>query len=102
MTKLPMTAAGHAVLQDELRHRLRITRPNLAQRIQQAIADDANLVENAEFQAAQAEQELNEARIAELRSQLTLLPDCLEDWVSEENAVHVIDAFVEALDLHGM
>jgi len=36
------------------------------------------------------------------RSQLTLLPDCLEDWVSEENAVHVIDAFVEALDLHGM
>src|SRR5919199_1476958 len=36
------------------------------------------------------------------RSQLTLLPECLEDWVSENNAVHVIDAFVEALDLHGM
>src|ERR1700746_1622429 len=36
------------------------------------------------------------------RSQLTLLPECLEDWVSEDNAVHVIDAFVEALDLHGM
>lgn len=36
------------------------------------------------------------------RSQLTLLPDCLEDWVSEDNAVHVIDAFVEALDLHGL
>jgi len=70
MTKLPMTAAGHAVLQDDLRHRLRITRPNLAQRIQQAIADDANLVENAEFQAAQAEQELNEARIAELEDKL--------------------------------
>jgi transcription elongation factor GreA len=65
-----MTAAGHAVLQDDLRHRLRITRPNLAQRIQQAIADDANLVENAEFQAAQAEQELNEARIAELEDKL--------------------------------
>ncbi|WP_130582720.1 hypothetical protein [Bradyrhizobium sp. 31Argb] len=31
-----------------------------------------------------------------------LLPECLEDWVSEDNAVHVIDAFVEALDLHGM
>ena len=70
MTKLPMTAAGHAVLQDDLRHRLRITRPNLAQRIQQAIADDANLVENAEFQAAQTEQELNEARIAELEDKL--------------------------------
>ncbi|MCP1835489.1 hypothetical protein J2R76_003826 [Bradyrhizobium sp. USDA 4532] len=35
-------------------------------------------------------------------SQLTLLPECLEDWVSEGNAVHVIDVFVEALDLHGM
>ncbi|MGY8669279.1 IS1182 family transposase [Bradyrhizobium sp. UFLA05-109] len=36
------------------------------------------------------------------RSQLTLLPECLEDWVSKDNAVHVIDAFVEAIDLHGM
>ena len=36
------------------------------------------------------------------RSQLTLLPECLEDWVSEDNAAHVIDVFVEALDLHGM
>jgi hypothetical protein len=36
------------------------------------------------------------------RSQLTLLPECLDDWVGEDNAVHVIDAFVEALDLHGM
>ena len=33
------------------------------------------------------------------RSQLTLLPDCLEDWVGDDNAVHVIDTFVEALDL---
>ena len=33
------------------------------------------------------------------RSQLTLLPDCLEDWVGDDNAAHVIDTFVEALDL---
>lgn len=39
---------------------------------------------------------------ARTRSQLTLLPECLEDWVSEDNAVHVNDVFVEALDLHGM
>jgi transposase len=32
------------------------------------------------------------------RSQLSLLPDCLEDWVDEDNSVHVIEAFVEALD----
>jgi transposase len=30
------------------------------------------------------------------------LPECLDDWVGEDNAVHVIDAFVEALDLHRM
>jgi transposase len=33
------------------------------------------------------------------RSQLSLLPDCLDDWVDENNPVHVIEAFVEALDL---
>src|SRR3970040_1756422 len=36
------------------------------------------------------------------RSQLTLFPECLEDWVGEDNTVHVIDTFVEALDLHRM
>ena len=36
------------------------------------------------------------------RSQLTLLPECLDDWVDEDNTVHVIDTFVEALDLHQM
>jgi transcription elongation factor GreA len=65
-----MTAAGHAALEDELRGRIRIERPRLVQRVQQAIADDANLVENSEYQAAQAEQNVNEARIAELEDKL--------------------------------
>ena len=33
------------------------------------------------------------------RSQLTLLPECLDDWIEENNPVRVIDAFVEALNL---
>src|SRR5918997_544571 len=33
------------------------------------------------------------------RRQTTLLPDCIEDDVSEENPVRVIEAFVAALDL---
>ncbi|HEY0800337.1 MAG TPA: IS1182 family transposase [Steroidobacteraceae bacterium] len=33
------------------------------------------------------------------RGQSTLLPECLEDWVVEDNPVRVIDAFVDALDL---
>jgi transposase len=33
------------------------------------------------------------------RSQRTLLPDCLEDYVGEGNPARVVDAFVEGLDL---
>ena len=33
------------------------------------------------------------------RSQSTLFPECLEDWIIEDNPVRVIDAFVEELDL---
>jgi len=33
------------------------------------------------------------------RSQITLFPDCLEDWIDEDNPVRVIDVFVDALDL---
>jgi transcription elongation factor GreA len=70
MSKLPMTAAGHTALEDELKQRVRIERPRLVQRIQEAIADDSNLAENSEYQAAKTEQEINEARIAELGNKL--------------------------------
>lgn len=33
------------------------------------------------------------------RDQATLLPECLEDWVGEDNPVRVIDAFINELDL---
>jgi transposase len=33
------------------------------------------------------------------RTQGTLLPECLDDYITEENTVRVIDAFVEELDL---
>jgi transposase len=33
------------------------------------------------------------------RGQGTLFPECLEDWIDENNPVRVIDAFVDALDL---
>ena len=36
------------------------------------------------------------------RGQGTLFPECLEDWIAEDNAVRVIDAFVEGLDLGGL
>ena len=33
------------------------------------------------------------------RGQSTLFPECVEDWISEDNPVRVIDVFVDALDL---
>ena len=36
------------------------------------------------------------------RGQSTLFPECLEDWLGEDNPVRVIDVFVEELDLAGL
>src|SRR3954471_6169473 len=36
------------------------------------------------------------------RTQGTLLPECLDDYVAEDNAVRVIDVFVDELDLGEM
>ena len=65
-----MTAAGHSALEDELKQRIQVERSRLVQRIREAIADDTNLAENSEYHAAKTEQEINEARIAELQDKL--------------------------------
>ncbi len=36
------------------------------------------------------------------RNQLTFLPDCIEDYISEDNPVRVIDAFVNSLDMDAL
>src|ERR1041385_8948241 len=36
------------------------------------------------------------------RCQSTLFPECVEDWISEDNPVRVIDLFVDGLDLGEM
>ena len=35
----------------------------------------------------------------EARSQMSLLPECLDDYVTEDNPVRVVEAFIDALDL---
>jgi len=69
MDTLPMTIAGYSALEDELKHRTH-ERVRLTQRVQEAIAGDHNLAENSEYLALNAEQEMNEARIAELEDKL--------------------------------
>lgn len=65
MDKVPMTAGGHAALEEELKKRQQVERP----RIIQAISDArslGDLSENAEYHAAKEAQSHNEGRIFEL------------------------------------
>src|SRR3569832_1348769 len=71
MTSLPMTSAGYATLQQELKDRLHLERPKIIARLQQAMTDEANLTENSDYQPAVADQAANESRIAELEDKLT-------------------------------
>ncbi|MFL5239614.1 MAG: transcription elongation factor GreA [Rhizomicrobium sp.] len=68
--KLPMTSEGYTALQAELSRRVQVERPRIAERVRNAIADDPNLPENAEYQAAKSERDVNEASIAELHNKL--------------------------------
>lgn len=36
------------------------------------------------------------------RDQVTLLPECLDDYIAEDNSIRAVDAFVEALDVEAL
>ena len=69
MEKLPMTAAGYASLEQELKHCQQVERPRIIQQITEA-RSLGDLSENAEYHAAKEAQSLNEGRIAELEDKL--------------------------------
>ena len=69
MDKIPMTAAGYAVLEQELKHCQAVERPRIIQQITDA-RTHGDLSENAEYHAAKESQSLNEGRIAELEDKL--------------------------------
>src|SRR5215207_4906052 len=64
-----MTAAGHTVLEKDLKHRQQVERPRIIQQITDA-RSHGDLSENAEYHAAKEQQSLNEGRIAELEDKL--------------------------------
>jgi transcription elongation factor GreA len=70
MDKVPMTAAGYAALDTELRHRQQTERPRIIQAIAEA-RSHGDLSENAEYHAAKESQSLNEGRIADLEDKLS-------------------------------
>jgi transcription elongation factor GreA len=69
MDKIPMTAAGYAVLEQELKHAQQVERPRIIQQITDA-RSHGDLSENAEYHAAKEQQSLNEGRIAELEDKI--------------------------------
>jgi transcription elongation factor GreA len=69
MDKIPMTAAGYTVLEQELKHRQQVERPRIIQLISDA-RTHGDLSENAEYHAAKEQQAHNETRIADLEDKL--------------------------------
>ncbi|MGE0754464.1 MAG: transcription elongation factor GreA [Alphaproteobacteria bacterium] len=67
MEKFPMTAAGFARLEDELKRRKSVERPAIVEAISEARAH-GDLSENAEYHAAKEKQSFNEGRIKELEA----------------------------------
>jgi Transcription elongation factor, N-terminal len=49
MNRFPITAAGHAALQGELKHRIRVERPRLILRVKEAIADNWLSIRNTKL-----------------------------------------------------
>jgi transcription elongation factor GreA len=69
MEKIPMTAAGYALLENELKHCQQVERPRIIQQISEA-RTHGDLSENAEYHAAKESQSHNEGRIADLEDKL--------------------------------
>src|SRR6201992_1610598 len=70
MDKIPMTANGYSVLEQELRHRQQVERPRIIQAIAEA-RSHSDLSENAEYHSAKEAESLNEGRVAELEDKLS-------------------------------
>lgn len=69
MEKIPMTAPGHAAMEQELKTLKSVERPRIIAAISEA-RKHGDLSENAEYHAAKEQQGLNEARVAELEDAL--------------------------------
>src|SRR4051794_29672196 len=67
MEKFPITAAGFARLEAELKQRKAVDRPAIIEAISEARAH-GDLSENAEYHAAKEKQSFNEGRIKELEA----------------------------------
>ncbi|MCI5060015.1 MAG: transcription elongation factor GreA [Alphaproteobacteria bacterium] len=65
MDQVPITPAGFKALEEELKERKTVTRPEIVEAIAEA-REHGDLKENAEYHAAREQQSFNEGRIQEL------------------------------------
>jgi len=70
MEKVPITAAGFAEMEAELKQLKSVERPRIIEAIATA-REHGDLSENAEYHAAREQQSFNEGRIAELESAIS-------------------------------
>jgi transcription elongation factor GreA len=70
MERIPMTAAGHKVLEDEVRHLKTVERHAIIKQIAEARAH-GDLSENAEYHAAKDRQSFIEGRVMDLEDKLS-------------------------------
>jgi len=70
MDKIPMTRAGHAALDDELKTLKSVERPAVIRAIAEA-REHGDLSENAEYHAAREKQSFIEGRIKEIEAMLS-------------------------------
>jgi len=71
MDKIPLTRAGHARLEDELKHLKSVERPTIITAIAEA-RELGDLKENAEYHSAREKQGFIEGRIQELEAIMSL------------------------------
>jgi transcription elongation factor GreA len=70
LEKVPMTAAGYAALEAEIKQLKTIERPRIIKAIAEARAH-GDLSENAEYHAAKEAQGMNEARVSDLEDKIS-------------------------------
>lgn len=70
LEKVPMTAAGYAALEAEVKLLKTIERPRIIKAIAEARAH-GDLSENAEYHAAKEQQGMNEARVADMEDKIS-------------------------------
>ncbi|MDR9484520.1 MULTISPECIES: transcription elongation factor GreA [Sediminimonas] len=94
MEKIPMTRAGHAALEAELKQLKSVERPAIIRAISEA-REHGDLSENAEYHSAREKQSFIEGRIKELESVISLAevidPSTLSGTVKFGATVTVVD-----------